>query len=1343
MHRTAHCHVHLARLVGFLALLVFTTTLCGAAFGAESHFYSGVSFGSVGSGAGELSLLASRGPRTGAGNNHAGSGVAVDEATHDVYVADTENHRIDEFEVEGRPARPTGFHFVRAFGWEVDAAAPEAKLQICTTSTGCRIGASGSQPGEMEEPVYVAVDNDSSSASYGDVYVGDIGDGLISKFTGEGALVTSWGNNGTDGTANGQLTGAWTTFSSVDLSGIAVDGSGNLWLFRGGYEELFEFSQAGTATAPMCRPELGGADSVGLAVNPLSGTLYTGAAFRYITAIEPDCAKNGFVSVPDEGDEATGLAVDAESGDLYVDVEGERIDDFLDSECVPNPYGCAASEVIGEGVLDEAAGLAVDAGSGVLYAVDVGSDRIDTFPVGLSASDEPASEVGAHEAVLRGLVNPYGAELSSCVFEYGEGETIESQVPCEESTSSIGSGISPVAVQAKVSDLEGGAGYRFRLRAVNETGDVRSEMGSFRTSILAKIESASSETKLEEDGDVSTEVNASVDTNGVASTTCEIEYGTSVSYGVSVPCAPEALSNGADVQVSAQLPGLAQQTGYHWRLKVSDANGTEYSPDQTFVYLPGPVIQHGCENEAVRGESDINPHSGIPLSLDLPDCRGYEMVTPAVKNGALLNNALGTLQPTFAADGSRAVIMSTQCFASAVSCDPVRQSLGVPFSFERGTNGWAVEPWAPPLEGTAGDAVLSYNVNNGMALFALAGREGAAEQFYVRQPDGALTEIGPLAEQSSATIDETQSDPINVTSDFSTIVYEAGTVWPSLGNGYLYEYSGAGQAHPTLVGVSGGQGSTSLISACRTLLGSATADRDGALSADGQVVFFTALSCPTGTGTNVGVSVPAATLYARVGGSRTVLVSGSANAQDCDAACQKEPPADANFQGASSDASRVFFTSTRQLTDEANEDSHVGDTALNCTAIAVSDGGCNLYMFECPRDCENEAEKQLVDVSMSAIDGEAPGVQGVVALSSDGSHVYFIAKGTLTNGANGEGHEPLAGAENMYMYERDSEHPEGHLAFIATLSKSDSEVYLKRREANVTPDGRFLVFLSHRGLTPDARRGEGPAQVYRYDAQSEHLERISIGQQGYDDNGNDGVGDANIVSAINGFSLNSNIGRSDPTMADDGSRIFFESPIGLAPDALNDQPMPGEPHQFAQNIYEWEQSGSDGCVQPEGCVALISDGLDTHKAAHGSAVLLLGSDASGDNVFFETADQLVPQDDNSAVDVYDARVDGGFPAPASPSVCEPETVLVGETCRHSTSEPSIFTTPASLAFSGPENPPSPPAGKPKHKADKRRVKSHGKHRHRKQRASRPRKRHAKHERDGKTGKRAKSGSGRR
>lgn len=151
-------------------------------------------------------------------------------------------------------------------------------------------------------------------------------------------------------------------------------------------------------------------------------------------------------------------------------------------------------------------------------------------------------------------------------------------------------------------------------------------------------------------------------------------------------------------------------------------------------------------------------------------------------------------------------------------------------------------------------------------------------------------------------------------------------------------------------------------------------------------------------------------------------------------------------------------------------------------------------------------------------------------------------------------------------------------------------------------------------------------------------------------------------------------------MSDDGRFVFFRSPVGLTPRALNDVPVSGQHQGLAENVYEWEAQG-EGCAAATGCVFLISDGLDDAEG-HGSAAVttpsaveLLGTDRSGDNVFFATVDQLVGQDDDTQLDYYDARVDGGFPRPVEEVPCQTgggAGGVSGESCRGTGTVASVF-----------------------------------------------------------------------
>ena len=132
---------------------------------------------------------------------------------------------------------------------------------------------------------------------------------------------------------------------------------------------------------------------------------------------------------------------------------------------------------------------------------------------------------------------------------------------------------------------------------------------------------------------------------------------------------------------------------------------------------------------------------------------------------------------------------------------------------------------------------------------------------------------------------------------------------------------------------------------------------------------------------------------------------------------------------------------------------------------------------------------------------------GTVAISADGSHVYFVAEGALTTQPNPVGATPLAGEPNLYVYERDAGHPGGHLAFVGTLSPSDKESLWgaetsfanaaetvpafgrNAKGAEVGGDGHVLVFASKATLTAEGSGGD--AGLFGYDTAAETLERAS------------------------------------------------------------------------------------------------------------------------------------------------------------------------------------------------------------------------------------------------------------
>jgi DNA-binding beta-propeller fold protein YncE len=1241
-------------------LLVAMTLAVAPAFAASTHIFSPPSIGSSGSGDGQVSSP---------------QGVVANSTSHDVYVADTANARVDQFSSSGT--------FIRAWGWGVADGTTNA-FQTCTS--GCHAGLPGGAAGQFTTPSFIAVDNSATSASQGDVYVGDTGTNTVSKFSASGAYIST--NDGS--TATTPITGPF-----GPLAGIAVDTSGNLWVYDQS-SNMFEFSQDATFTTDW---------SSGVAVTPVgiavdsSDNLYVVRGFPVVEKFSSAGADLGVVyGSIDGGPFPTGLAVDPSTNDLYVDL-GDSIQ-HVGPSCAPGEFrGCVPVESFGSPQLAGGAGLAVDSATDTVYAADAAADKIAAFVAAIEATTKAATSVKATTATLNGTVNPKGTELKECLFEYGTGQSYGKIAPCEEpDAAEIPVDSNTHTVHADLHGLNPETTYHFRISATNSI-TIHAEDETLTTLATPRIEAAATTNVTASAADLSAEINPKG-----SETTYHFEWGTTTSYGTNVPVPDADIgSSNSPLLVTTHLEHLTENTTYHWRLIAENENGTTTGVDHTFIFLtepPGGPPGSCPANEALRTGPSAN----------LPDCRAYEQITPLAKNGALIGAAFFGIHPDLSQDGSRVIIDSIQCFASAGSCTGSREVEGEPVAFNRTPGGWVTDQLAPPATQFDSNSPWKVNADAGTALFSMPTPPFGEDDFYARRSDGSFLDIGPATPPGTVGFTQYASHFFAATADLSHLLYSTEPhVWPSFDSSSgisAFEYTGTGNAQPLLVGVSGGPGSTDLISRCGTALGGGSPN-GSLLSEDGSTVYFTAEKCSTGTGANEGKHVLADALYARIDGeapdAHTVAISQRSPSECTTEACLKSPPADALFQGASLDGSLAFFTSTQQLTDDASQDSTSGDTAHGggC-AFTTGPNGCNLYLY----DFTNPSGHELIDASAGDTSGGGPRVQGMMAMSSDGSHAYFVAKGVLAEEPNAQGQSAEAGADNLYLYQRDAAHPTGHTTFIAALPASDSGNWQDLAQANVTSDGRFLVFESHGQLTPDD--SAAAQQVFRYDAQTEQLVRISIGERGFNDNGNSGTGDAEIVRAEK-FLFRAGPTRPDPTMSNDGAYVFFTSPVGLTPQALNDVQIAthnGNP-VYAQNLYEYH----------EGHVSLISDGRDTSEFSQASSVRLLGSDATGANVFFSTADQLITSDTDTQVDYYDAHIGGGFAEPPRPVPCP-----TSEACHLGGTEESPASSPATPGFNGPEEGPNHPrCAKGFVKRHGSCVKKHKKaHKHKKHKSSRRR-----------------------
>lgn len=125
-------------------------------------------------------------------------GVATNDASGDVYVADTGNNRIQKFDEDG--------NFIRAWGFDVNSpvAAPgSASFEICVVKASCRTGDStaigGVNPGgQLSSPSGVAVNQ-----ANGHVYVSDVSFNRVQEFTSTGVFVRSFGQDVVNGGGTG------------------------------------------------------------------------------------------------------------------------------------------------------------------------------------------------------------------------------------------------------------------------------------------------------------------------------------------------------------------------------------------------------------------------------------------------------------------------------------------------------------------------------------------------------------------------------------------------------------------------------------------------------------------------------------------------------------------------------------------------------------------------------------------------------------------------------------------------------------------------------------------------------------------------------------------------------------------------------------------------------------------------------------------------------------------------------------------------------------------------------------------------------------------------------------
>jgi hypothetical protein len=1245
-----------------ILLCVLLGALCwsSVAEGKEVHVYSS-SFGGTGSGSGEF---------------ESPGGVAVNDVTHDVYVVDRGNDRVEEFDSAGTYMRELNGSGLLA-GEEKEAG-------------------SGGQPGEkltgrFSGPSEIAVDN-STGPSREDVYVVDRGHGVIDKFSSTGAYQGQLTETPLVKNDDGEVTGGPFEAGAGhprSIQGIAVDNKGVVWvnIYEG---PVYSFSNTSTVTE---RETLLKGSAGGLSVDDEDDLYF----YRGHGIVVEANSVGEILSNPLDGDEdAFRVAVDPVGREVYLDnidgievfsFSGERIESFGEGHFPED----------GEEPLVFSDDLAVDASTGTVFVADQSTGKISIYKAVIlpDVSLTPVTGQSTSGFTLNGTVNPEGSSVTSCVFEFGTAveyaatKTYGRKLPCEQSLASLGSGKSPVPVGVRVEGLVPETEYDYRLVAGN-TAPVNSPTANeavFAGPLLGGqfVTDASSD---------SVTLQAPVDPNG-ADTHYFVEYGPTTGYGSYAPVPPPGEDLGATIGVqdlSVHLQGLEADTTYHYRFVVEQDGESFEKPDATFT---------------TQGTGGFGA---------LLDGRAWELVSPANKKGALIALFEVGGQVQAASDGS-GVTYVTQ--GPSVGEDPAGHAtysqvlsrrdpedrwdsldLTLPgqlpgneestlsisqFEFEYhlfspDLTSAVVQPQVggtPPLapEITKEQSLYLGDTVNGRFLpLVTAANSGGVEidalakttsvwqlNFLDATPDSQHVVFKtPLALTPEAIDEENLNEGLSGTGQVQSNLYEWSggelqlvNILPEEGGVALVAHGRLSDGIPPvrLAGVGDING-----------LGSGGVQRD--MSNDGRRVAWTwGEPYPDGEEAKLYRGLFVRDMVEK----RTVRIGGPS----------------AVYQTMNSDGSEIIY---------------------------LENGDLYEYDFE--------TEKQT-DLTNDYGAGEtSANVQELVSdVSEDGSYVYFVASGALPD-ANGG----VKGADNLYLL-----HDTGKAwatTFIATLSAEDRPSwyaatsglpFLAHISSRVSPNGQFLAFMSDRSLTPydntDAVSGQPDEEVYLYNANTDKITCASCNPTGARPVGvfdtpqatllvdRDGLWTSTLSSPIDPHSnhwlagsipgwnnLSNGNAVYQPRYLSDSGRLFFDSPDALVAGDTNG----------LEDAYEFEPAGVGSCVtggagfseRLGGCVGLVSSGTSSSESAFYDA------SENGDDVFFATTAKLVGEDYDKGYDVYDAHVCSEA-VPCKEEVVRPPACDSGDSCKVApTPQPEIFGPAPSATFSGQGNLTTLPPSKP-------------------------------------------------
>jgi hypothetical protein len=1128
-------------------------------------------------------------------------GLGFDAATGNMFVGSNNDRRVVVYGADGE--------FQGAFGWGVNASAPAAQLQFCTTATGCQAGTSTAGAGGFSNMANsgFAIDPDS-----GNLLVAERGSRRVNEF----ALTL-------DG--DGRVTGV----SFVRAFGWNVSPDGQPGDTPGDQLEVCttvcQASTAGTGDGqfPTNTPTSVAVDD--------DGAIYAASGTR-VQVFNPDASFRGVFGpaagdCPVNGTSVFGVAIDPDTQNVFVTqnptTTSFRLCEFLPDGTLVDASPATPAATIAGNVLPIARdGVRTYVGTQIgnpqsairLIAATPPPPGVAIDPVGLGG-------IGATSATFDGTVTVPASAVpltTNYRFEYSSDGVTWRRAPIPDGIVGDGSPGSYDLSQS-VDGLRPNTAYLVRLWASNAGGESASVPVVFTTDPVPPTIVAS---YVEDLQDTTVRLRGAVDPHGLP-TDYHFEYGTDpdeLTGRIPVPDRDIGSGNAA-VGIWEAIGDLEPATTYYFQIVATSDAGTTAGPQRSFTTLGAPLAPRGVE------------------LVSHPDDGGVGVTRPFVIRGTLFQVAPSgddVFYPYSYGNDNSVAPGFIKMFGHRGSTGWTREDALPPYTEEiipswTGGNGYipgdimyttedlSCSLVASPQQLTP-DASTVPRDNDGGNLFL---RDSNGEYTLLTEdvPTNVAAGVGttPHGTEMRLTIGFRAG---RVSSDCERVVFESYYRYPGLNNtanystinaaiyvwedGELRDVSrlpdGSPAQSPTIGDSSNGDGGNPEASISLN-----------AVSGDAERVYFNAVS-------NSGADSGRRAVFLREG-DETVKVSESETA----VAAQN-----AVYEVASVSGDRVAFKANYGLTSPSS----TGPTATGSACRQGVGRPCALYVYDV-------GSGSLTDISATSDPANEIGaaVAGVMAASDDLQRIYFAAQGQLVeHEGRSYADNVTVGSLNVYLYDH------GDLAHVGVITTGDGQDKPLLRNGGLqsaaTPDGAHLVFLSRVKLTPDGTAGV--PLVYRYDAEAGELVCVSCRRDGQ----------PSIVSPTTRFrQLDRELAneRSVPRMprgiSDDGSRIAFRSLDALAPGAVDGK----------TNVYVWDR----GAIQLLTVGELENELSDFTEPINQREPRIIGMSASGDDVFVNTPESLVGEDNDGLLDLYDFRVGGGFASTPVQEPCDP----LGDRCQ--------------------------------------------------------------------------------